>query len=151
MKDLVQRVVVWASAKGIYDKSTPEDQFLGALVEVGECWEAYREGDIEAAKMELGDVIVFIINACCFKGVVQQDFIEMMESQMSSNLTMKRAIRELYKDLSADMMVNVLIVDIPSVAYLLGSDARSCLELAVNKIEKRTGAMVGGKFQKSGD
>lgn len=93
---LEQMVVKWANDKGIMDNSTLECQIVKLSDEVDELSDEIAVDDQDAARMELGDVLV----------------------------------------------VSTILAD------MLGTTTETCLQLAYDKIIKRTGKMINGVFVK---
>lgn len=55
-------VRAWAAERGIYEHSTPQAQTLKAVSEMGELADNILKGRHEAAKDDLGDLVVCLIN-----------------------------------------------------------------------------------------
>lgn len=61
MRDLIDKVLMWAADRGLLDNSGAERQALKAASEFGEFVDEILKGDQEKQKMELGDVLVTLI------------------------------------------------------------------------------------------
>lgn len=149
MEDLINRTIQWATNKGIYENSTADAQLLGALEELGECSTAWRDGDIEAAKMELGDVLVYLINYDQLEGKDHFDISEV--TVKTCNQLSSWSFICIFDDVSARKAKSTRF-GLAVIAAGLNSTPQECLELAVNKIEKRKHAgFKNGKLIKEGD
>lgn len=137
LKELEQRVITWAENKGIYGNSTPSNQLIEGVVEVGEFWEEFKKGDLEKAKMELGDIMVFRTNGMQKFNNVSPIHISLL-LRIVSNLVSKETSDETwYED------INLF------AETFLASTAEECFEMAVSKIEKRKHkGFVAGKLEK---
>lgn len=71
------KVLQWAKEKGILEKSTPKDQMLKTVEEVGELAKAIGKNDKEEIKDGIGDITVTIIIQAELNGL---DFDECLES-----------------------------------------------------------------------
>jgi len=58
----------WAEDRGIYDHSTPEAQTLKAVSEMGELADNILKGRHDAAKDDIGDIVVCLINVAAMLG-----------------------------------------------------------------------------------
>lgn len=65
LENLVQ---MWAQQRGIYEHSTPQAQTLKAMSELGELADNILKGRYDAAKDDIGDVIVCLINVAAMTG-----------------------------------------------------------------------------------
>ena len=145
-----QRIIDWADEKGILSGSTEERQAIKTLQELGELAEAFEVNDVEAIKMELGDVWVTLIIRRFFEtqgaedGVLSLGFSE--ETWLSKNVA-----DDLLWFASASMGLSLR----PS-HFKYANDfcahypftLTDAVEAAYNKISKRTGKMVNGMFVK---
>lgn len=73
---LINRVEVWAKAKGIYDQSDAYKQASKALEEVGELIAHSYGGGREEVKDDIGDIIVCLINVAKFYDLDLYDCLE---------------------------------------------------------------------------
>lgn len=64
METLHESTVEWAEGLGIFEKSDPKTQALKFASEAGELCDEIAVGDIDAAMMELGDVLVTLSILC---------------------------------------------------------------------------------------
>lgn len=65
--EIEENVMAWAKARGIYEHSTPEAQFLKMVSEVGEMADAIAKKDEEEILDAVGDIVVCLVNFCAFK------------------------------------------------------------------------------------
>ena len=75
MRNLIERTRRWADSRGIYDGSTLENQALRMVAEVGEVADDIAKGKDPA--MEIGDVIVTVINTAHMAGLDIEDCLRM--------------------------------------------------------------------------
>ena len=68
MKQLIEKVKQWAVDKGIIDSGCPDSQMRKTLEEVMELNADIASGNLEGAKVELGDVLVTLIIQCELQG-----------------------------------------------------------------------------------
>lgn len=68
LNHLENLVRMWAQQRGIYEHSTPQAQTLKAMSEMGELADNILKGRHEAAKDDIGDVIVCLINVASMTG-----------------------------------------------------------------------------------
>ena len=150
---LAKDVKVWAEGKGIYDKSTPIAQLNGAIAEVYEFRESViKELSRDEILMELGDVIVFMIN-----------YYHMTDRSSLLTSAFRGPFTNGYKVENVESLILKLMASIDNVltfetfaivgsfAHWKDSSIDECLEMALNKITKRNGKMKNGKFVKDGD
>lgn len=150
MIELIEKVQAWAKEKGIYDKSTPDKQWLGIIAEIGEVSDWLFKENYEEAEMELGDVIVYYINYMFMKDNVIKvsDFAQMYFGEYSD----RDVINNL---LSSARMIDVIHrrdfeLTVAIVAGHIGTTPERALSRAYEKISKRSGQMKNGKFSKDG-
>lgn len=155
---LVENVVEWADQKGIYENSTALSQQLYAI---GELTNEFRDAiaknkSDEEIKTELGDVIVFYINAQKMSCFLTEESINYRLSE-GTQIRMFRDMRSLddvileaAKCLSCSYSSSAWAL-LEEIARRIDSTLEECLELAYNKISKRTGKMQNGKLVKDGD
>ena len=74
-------VIVWGTARGIVQNSTPYAQALKTKEELYELFEAIEDGDREAMADAYGDILVTLVMGCacadldlltCFQGAYQE-------------------------------------------------------------------------------
>jgi len=157
MNHLLENVILWAEGKGIYEKSTANAQLLGAIGELMEYREArVKDEPVVEQAMELGDVIVFLINyAVMYDNPMQldelndllDDKIEMPMDNDGHDEEMLAALENLAEGNTTAFIYYYLTFFIQDLGYR----PHECLRLAYNKINKRSGEMRNGKFVKSED
>lgn len=70
-------VLAWSTARGILQNSTALAQAKKALGEVQELIEAIEAGDKAEAELEVGDVVVCLVNVCALMDVdLRQSFFK---------------------------------------------------------------------------
>lgn len=69
MNEIEQKVIAWATERGIYAHSTLQAQVLKAVSEVGELADATIKGDRSAFVDAIGDILVCLTNAAHMNGV----------------------------------------------------------------------------------
>ena len=141
--DFVESVQKWAEEKGIYENSKEEDQAIGAINELGEV--AFASTDEEIEK-EIGDVLVYLVNACKLAG-------KNLDKPLHSNCAFKPNLSSVFHWISnRDYQY---AVDVLAACYHYGfvgkGDIMDCCEAAWYKISKRKGKMVNGRFVKEED
>ena len=77
MKQLIKKVKQWAEDKGIIDSNDPDAQMWKTLEEVDELYTDLKAGDLEGAKVELGDVLVTLIIQCELQGWVFEECLQL--------------------------------------------------------------------------
>lgn len=127
MSDLVeleQQIIVWAEEKGIFDNSTPFYQFV-----------KFTEEAVEL-KTEIENVsqIIEKQNMCGY-------FLDVTEYEKYLNEAKTKLKLEL-----GDVLVTLALL-----AKMHDTSFAECMQLAYDKISKRTGTMVDGLFVKDGD
>ena len=150
MNHLLENVILWAEGKGIYEKSTANAQLLGAIGELME----YRESVVKEhpkadVAMELGDVIVFLINYAVMDdnsmgldelNDLLNDEIEMPMDNDGHEEEMLAALQVLAEGNLTAFVYYYLTYFITDLGYR----PHECLRLAYNKINKRSGEMKNG-------
>ena len=68
MKQVIEKVKQWAGEKGILSSASPKDQMWKTLEEVVELYTDIASGNLEGAKVELGEVLVTLIIQCELQG-----------------------------------------------------------------------------------
>jgi len=87
---LVQKVIDWATEKGIFVKGTIPGQTAKFLEEVEEfkqeveCYQAMRGENLDEIKLEMGDVIVTLILLAEMHGFKFQEALEAAYNKISS-------------------------------------------------------------------
>lgn len=146
MNELIQQVINWADEKGILAKSTPEKQFLKFMSELGEFCDELAKENYDAAKMELGDVIVTIILYFELSGNKFR-----IDSLATGSTGRTGRINRIICDLPTEayqLSFNYLSDSLMSLTKAIDSTPEECLQLAFDKISKRQGSMVNGVFVK---
>jgi NTP pyrophosphatase (non-canonical NTP hydrolase) len=64
---LEQQVIAWSKARHIIPNATPQSQLNKALEELAELFKAENQGNLEAVKDGVGDVVVCLVNYCALK------------------------------------------------------------------------------------
>ncbi len=148
MKNLITDVQEWAEEKGIYEKSTWESQWLGMIAEVGEVADAIMRNDLDKAEMELGDVIVYYINYLTMRGedtCVCSELCSFLDDEPYSDIVIvMTTVLELIASSREIIAINTL-------CNHLQTTTEKALARAVEKITKRSGKMIGGKFVKDSE
>ena len=150
---MIEKVQEWAKSKGIYEKSSATTQQIMMYIELGEfADEVLKGGTAHNQAMELGDVIVCLINYLTMvndqvslldlHGVLDGDY-EYDDSFTRDDL--------LLGFLYADDITTFINAIIPLYAMGIGHPVSNCLSMAYHKIINRTGEMKNGKFVKSAD
>lgn len=60
--DLIQKVHAWGEARQLYRFGDPRTQCLKTMAEVGELVEAVESSNLEDIQLEIGDVMITLIN-----------------------------------------------------------------------------------------
>jgi NTP pyrophosphatase (non-canonical NTP hydrolase) len=154
MKELIESVIDWADAKGIYEHSTALSQRLYAI---GELTNEFRDAiaknkSSEEIKTELGDVLVFYINYMAMSDKSAEHIVNRF-----SNASFRAWCPEDNVDLGISAAVDdsklteVFLAQIAAIALGMDSTLEECLQLAYDKISKRTGKMQNGKLVKESE
>ena len=151
MQDFIEGVRKWASDKGIYSGSTLEKQGQVFIEELGEFNGAMLKQNQEAAIMELGDVLVTIVN-CFTMGnfkIASCDF-DTLAFEDDSYLTLYRASCSLVEAVNkgdaavAGVCLRYMALQANTTLYNAGMTA-------LRKIQGRQTKMVAGKAIKIED
>lgn len=140
MEELIQKIIDWAEERGILAHSTPEKQYLKFMSELGEFCDDLAKENYEAAKMELGDVIVTIIlyfelKASRFK------YIKTIPGSNINDVSFETcALAYNVIDLAKFQSSHGLL----AFSILINSTPEECLQLAYDKISKRKTTIVNG-------
>jgi NTP pyrophosphatase (non-canonical NTP hydrolase) len=148
MEELIEKVRIWAETKGIYDSSTAIAQLNGAIGELYEFREAVIKGKPEREiKTELGDVLVFLINMFTIDNIRVKAIASTFIDAQTSEAIEKDLEFEQYIKFAAHYFTRwEVYTGLAYVAHYY--DLEECLQLAYDKISKRTGEMRNGKFCK---
>lgn len=68
-RDIEMQVIQWAEARKIIPRATPQAQLNKALEELTELFKAESQGNADAIKDGVGDVVVCLINYCALKDI----------------------------------------------------------------------------------
>ena len=140
MNELIQEVIDWAEERGILKHSAPEKQFLKFMSKLGEFCDELGKENHEAAKMELGDVIVTIVlyfelNASRF------EYIQNITGSNINDVSIETcALAYNVIDLAKYQSSRGLL----AFSILINSTPEECLSIALDKITKRKTTMVNG-------
>lgn len=141
-----QKIIEWAREKGILEQSTEERQAIKTLQELGELADAFERGDVEAIKMELGDVWVTLIirNYMTFPTLPAADYFTYDRDDIEASSALLNI---------ADAAINLCVdfndfKDTNLFTNHFGFTLTDALEAAYEKISKRTGKMVNGLWVK---
>lgn len=151
MIDLTTRVLVWAQEKNILEPNNAKNQRLKLYSEIGELADAILKKDYQSARMELGDCFVVwtilkhqlginpIYRPLQYMGDIYDTIDFIVQAVFDIGLEKKA-----YTAIGADNLETNLHL----LAIQLETTPAECLEMALNKIEKRTGKTVNGTFIK---
>lgn len=136
-------VMDWAAAKGIYENSTYQAQIVGAFNELGEL--VMADNDEDRVK-EAGDVAVYLVNAWfLYDG---RDLPKEPHTPSKHFTPAVGCISNNLADANIEQALNSLKGYVEEVLEL---DFLECCEAAWNKISKRKGRMINGRFVKEED
>ena len=68
-RSLETEIIRWAEARKIIPHATPQAQLNKALEELAELFKAESQGNADAIKDGVGDVVVCLINYCALKDI----------------------------------------------------------------------------------
>jgi len=71
-----QKVIQWATEKGIFSPDNLKNQTLKMTAEAGEVADAVLKGDFDEIKMEIGDVLVTLTLLCGMQGYYLEDALQ---------------------------------------------------------------------------
>ena len=135
---------------GLYENSTEQAQILYAISEAGELAKSIAKNDREAAKDDIGDILVCLINA-----YELSDRKNKLEDQVNFEIGTDSTL-----EIFADMLSNFgsailcgggygyLCDNLATIASNMLLTIDECLDQAISEIEKRKGKMVNGVFCK---
>lgn len=72
-----QKVITWATQKGIFTPDNLKNQTLKMVAEAGEVADAVLKGDEDEVKMEIGDVLVTLTLLCGMQGYCMEDALQL--------------------------------------------------------------------------
>lgn len=147
-----QKIIEWAREKGILEQSTPELQAIKTLQELGELADAFERGDVEAIKMELGDVwVTLIIRYAMFVDgkFAPRTYAEQFKTTGElRRMSAPAALTSLSHAATSIRIYRDLFHWSNSFTALYDFTLTDALEAAYEKISKRTGKMVNGLWVK---
>lgn len=135
---------------GLYESSTETTQILYAISEAGELAKSIAKNDREAARDDIGDIIVCLINAYELRGYKNklEQQVDFVPAQESTYL----AFADLLNDLGSAIINGggyISMCDkIATIANNLMLSIDECLDQAISQIEKRKGKIINGVFCK---
>lgn len=144
------RVREICSGWGLYENSTEQTQILYAISEAGELAKSIAKNDREAAKDDIGDILVCLINA-----YELSDRKNKLEDQVDFEIGTDSTLETF-----ADMLSNFgqaiacgggygyLCDNLAAIASNMLLTIDECLDQAISQIEKRKGKIVNGVFCK---
>ena len=156
-----QLIIDWGKAKGIVFAGNETKQYLKFCEEKGELAAEILKGNLDKAKMELGDCIVTVTLLAACLGCSIGDHVTLVRHKVDHqaisvglmNLESKSGTLAdeliLTKSPFLDGEISGVFFALNILASLLDSSFDECAELAYNKISKRTGENVGGVFVKA--
>lgn len=146
MRNWINDVNEWAEQVGIHKGSTENIQVSYALKEIGEYITAE---EYEERKLELGDIAVCIANAAWFGTEID---VDAFESLPASGYPYSGHLDEVASSVISGHYLSAMIY-LRDHAEAEGMDFQECLNLALEKIQKRVqnGRMVNGEFVKYQD
>lgn len=71
-----QKVIIWATEKGIFTPDNLKNQTLKMTAEAGEVADAVLKGDVDEIRMEIGDVLVTLTLLCGMQGYTLEDALQ---------------------------------------------------------------------------
>ena len=150
---MINKIQDWAKRKGIYANSTATTQQTMMFIELGEfADEVLKNGTDHDKAMELGDVIVCLINYLTM--IDDTECLYSLQNILDGDYSSDPSFTP------DDLVVGFLYADdpptfirsmIPLFAVGICTTPSYCLKLAYNKIINRTGEFRNGKFVKSAD
>lgn len=157
--DLVEKVEVWATEKGIFEKGTVEAQMVKTLEEITEMQMAIIKDDKEEIKDALGDIFITIIvgskmantniRECIEDYCVDENKIEMDKMQRIGTWI---HLINFYLDIVGEPYdkngSSFMLILLSNYADVYDLKIEECLESAYNVIAKRKGKMIDGMFVK---
>jgi len=154
--EIQQKIVEWGEDKGIVYHNNAVKQYLKFVEEKGELAREILRGDVEAAKMELGDCIVTVtlLRACIGFEIINigSRFKKHQSEILLESMLLLDSVNRIYNeklDGWDNWWADVALIRLSDVALALGSTFEECAELAYNKISKRKGSNVDGVFVKA--
>jgi len=135
---------------GLYTSSNEQTQLLYAISEAGELAKSIAMNDRDAARDDIGDILVCLINAYELgrrhnKLEFQADFIANLNSSIL-------AFSDLLNDLGGAILHGggyiSMCDNLATIASNLMLTIDECIEQAISEIEKRKGKIVNGVFVK---
>jgi len=151
MDVLIQKVIEWGNEKEIFLKSTPYKQLLKSASELGEVCDAMAKQDYVHAKMEIGDFIVTLILFCEMIGE-RYYIVHNINGELSRSIERihTRLFHIYLKPYSNNIWLEEMSNEVSKLCFFIGTTQEECLQMAYEKISKRTGKMENGVFVKDG-
>jgi len=158
MNDLSEKILQWASDKGILAKGTPDGQLAKTLEELIETAQAVALFDyeqdksvaIDAVKDGIGDVYITV---CIYAKLTGLEFeCSYFGDTPSTNKLILEKIGESVLRIAADSCaehhISECIYWLNKLACNHNLTLRECVEHSYNVISKRNGTMIDGVFVK---
>lgn len=142
LKDLIEKVEIWAEERNLIKHENAGRQYLKFLEETGELARAILKNDVPEIIDGFGDSFVTIIILAKQLGIKLDTTIYKVDLHESINLY------EFVNLASPYAVVEEFIDVINLVAESHGYDLVKCLEVAYNVISKRKGKTINGTFIK---
>ena len=150
MHQLIKQVNEWANYRRIYENTTPAMQLALTYIELGEFSDALiKDESRKECAIELGDVIVCLINYCIMEKPELLINISKVLEEPEQRITSIKLGDNLVDAFNGLHQVEFFITyHIPELAGFVGKSPAECLRLAYEKIKFRKGAFKNGKFIK---
>jgi hypothetical protein len=135
---------------GLYENSTEQTQILYAISEAGELAKSIAKNDREAAKDDIGDILVCLINAYELDGNKNklEDQADFILFELSNIYLLAELLIDLSQSLFSASNYSSMCDNLASIADNFGLTIDECLDQAISQIEKRKGKIVNGVFCK---
>jgi NTP pyrophosphatase (non-canonical NTP hydrolase) len=78
-----EKIITWAKVRGIFESSDPKTQALKTVSEVGELADNIAKGRHDAAKDDIGDIVVTLIILCEMIGTNLHECLEVAYKEIS--------------------------------------------------------------------
>ena len=135
---------------GLYENSTERTQLLYAISEAGELAKSIAKNDREAARDDIGDIIVCLINA--YEISDRKNKLEDQVDFETNHKGILLSFSDLLNDLGGAILHGAgygsMCDNLASIASNLMLTIDECLDQSISEIEKRKGKMVNGVFCK---
>lgn len=154
-----QKIINWATEKGIFDQGTQAAQNDKLIEEAGELLNAVLYEQELNQQLEIGDCLVvsiIIAEMKCDKIERMQSLYKKfmlgadkaMHAASGATETLAYFTYFLSFDCKEALKIGRFLYALGLLAERLNYDLDVCLDLAYNKIIKRTGKMIDGTFKK---